>query len=153
MLRKGQRGAALVEFAIIFPLLMVLVFGIIEFGILLYDKAMITNASREGARYGILFAPQAERCDVNNLSAGRIDDIKERVNKYAEDHLISFGPGTTMTITSELVGADVCGSGARLKVTVVYPFHYLIFSNLISLIGGNIAEQLDLTAITVMRME
>ena len=34
-----------------------LLFGIIEFGIILYDKAMITNASREGARAGIVFDP------------------------------------------------------------------------------------------------
>ena len=48
---KCQRGAAAVEFAIVLPLLLVFVFGIIEFGFLLYDKAVITNASREGARY------------------------------------------------------------------------------------------------------
>jgi Flp pilus assembly protein TadG len=33
-----------------------LLFGIIEFGIILYDKAMITNASREGARAGIVYS-------------------------------------------------------------------------------------------------
>ena len=53
--RNDQRGASAVEFALILPVLFVLGFGIIEFSVALYDKAMITNASREGARAGIVF--------------------------------------------------------------------------------------------------
>ena len=49
-----QKGAAAVEFAIVLPLLLMLLFGIIEFSVILYDKAMITNASREGTRAGIV---------------------------------------------------------------------------------------------------
>jgi Flp pilus assembly protein TadG len=51
---QSYRGASAVEFAIILPILILLVFGIIEFSLALYDKAMITNASREGARAGIV---------------------------------------------------------------------------------------------------
>ena len=49
MLRHNQKGAALIEFAIVLPLLLLLVFGAIEFGLLFYNKQVITNASREGA--------------------------------------------------------------------------------------------------------
>ncbi|MEE9495904.1 MAG: TadE/TadG family type IV pilus assembly protein, partial [Desulfobacterales bacterium] len=51
----NQRGTAAIEFAIVLPLLMVLIFGIIEFGLVFYDKAMVTNASREAARAGIVY--------------------------------------------------------------------------------------------------
>ena len=51
---KNQNGAALIEFAIIFPLLVLLVMGAIEFGLLCYNKQVIINASREGARTGII---------------------------------------------------------------------------------------------------
>ena len=40
-----QRGAALVEFTLVVPLLLMILFGIIEFSVLLYDKAVVTNAS------------------------------------------------------------------------------------------------------------
>ena len=53
-LLKNQKGTEVVEFAIVSLLLFLLLFGIIDFGILLYDKAVITNASREGARAGIV---------------------------------------------------------------------------------------------------
>ena len=54
MLIKNQKGAALVEFAIVVPLLILLATGIGEFGLVLYNKQVITNASREGARAGIV---------------------------------------------------------------------------------------------------
>ena len=53
---KNNKGASAVEFALVLPILIVLLFGIVEFGLLMYNKAVITNASREGARDGHLFA-------------------------------------------------------------------------------------------------
>ena len=46
---SSQKGASLVEFALVLPLLMLILLGMIEFGLLLYNKQVITNASREGA--------------------------------------------------------------------------------------------------------
>jgi Flp pilus assembly protein TadG len=49
---RGEGGGVAVEFAIVLPILMLLVFGIIDFGHAWYIKQVVTNASREGARYG-----------------------------------------------------------------------------------------------------
>ena len=49
---RAEPGAVAVEFAIILPVLLLLVFGIIDFGHAWYMKQMVSNASREGARYG-----------------------------------------------------------------------------------------------------
>ncbi|UCE94734.1 MAG: pilus assembly protein, partial [Flavobacteriaceae bacterium] len=78
---EDQRGASAVEFAIILPLLLVFLFGIIEFSIMFYDKAVITNASREGARTGIVF-------DNPRISETQIQSV---VQDYAENRLITFG--------------------------------------------------------------
>jgi Flp pilus assembly protein TadG len=48
----SERGAAIVEFALVLPLLMALVFGIVTSGSALNDKQSLTHAAREGARYG-----------------------------------------------------------------------------------------------------
>ena len=45
--KKNDSGVAAVEFALILPLLMWVLFGIVNYGILLYDQAVITNAARE----------------------------------------------------------------------------------------------------------
>lgn len=48
---KNTRGQALVEFALILPLLLLLMFGIIEFGRAFFQKNITINAAREGARF------------------------------------------------------------------------------------------------------
>ena len=53
---QRQTGAALVEFAIIVTLLLTLAFGIISYGIMMYDQAVLTNAARTGVRAGIVYA-------------------------------------------------------------------------------------------------
>src|SRR5438094_8236089 len=56
MLRRNEAGAAAVEFALVLLPLLLLVFGIIEFGITLYEKQLITQASGVGATAGPLFS-------------------------------------------------------------------------------------------------
>jgi Flp pilus assembly protein TadG len=131
-----QKGVAAVEFAIILPLLIVLVFGIIEFSLLLYDKQVITNASREGARSGIVYR-YPDR--VTNA------EITEVVNAYCSNYLITFGsPNLLTTVTRTGFGA-----GDELTVDVTYDYDFLVLPAFIaSLTGGK-----TLNAVTVMRME
>ena len=135
-----QKGAAAVEFAIILPLLVMLLFGIIEFGIMLYDKAMITNASREGARAGIVFVSDETVAEFNQK-------IFDAVDKYCSGHLITFSEdSTTHNIIAQTTKP---GSGDDLTVIVTYQYDYLVLPNFVTGIVGNI----NLAAETTMRME
>lgn len=132
-----KKGVAAIEFAIILPLLIVLVFGIIEFSLLLYDKQVITNASREGARSGIVYRYPDKVTDV---------EITDVVNTYCSSYLITFGspnaPVTNVTRTG-------FGAGDELTVAVTYDYDFLVLPGFIaSLTGGK-----TLNATTRMRME
>ena len=79
-MRNRQGGAAAIEFAAMLPFLVILAFGIIEFGIMFFNKAVITNASREGARAGItgITNTQIETivknyCNANLINLGAIN--------------------------------------------------------------------------------
>jgi Flp pilus assembly protein TadG len=52
--RAGQSGASAVEFAVLLPLLIMLVFGIIAFGMAFAQELSLSNAARQGARYGVV---------------------------------------------------------------------------------------------------
>lgn len=52
--RMKRRGASAVEFAIVAPVLFLLIFGMIEYGRMIMVQQIITNASREGAREAVL---------------------------------------------------------------------------------------------------
>ena len=66
----GRRGQALVEFAMVMPLLLLLLVGLIEFGRAWNLHQVVTDASREGARHAVLQseADPADRQDsVSNV--------------------------------------------------------------------------------------
>jgi Flp pilus assembly protein TadG len=134
---ESEKGVSAVEFAIVLPVLVLLLVGTMEFSILLYDQAMITNASREGARAGIVFHP-------NRLSDA---EIKAVVDNYCAGHLITFGaaPGPTTNISRAGSGSV----GDPLTVTVNYQYDFLVLPNFMSSLAGGI----NLAGQTVMRME
>lgn len=53
-LRDGSRGQAMVEFAVVAPLLFLLIMGAFEMGRFIFYYEILNNATREGARYGIV---------------------------------------------------------------------------------------------------
>jgi Flp pilus assembly protein TadG len=140
---KDQKGASAVEFALVLPILVIIVFGIIEFSLALYDKAMITNASREGARAGIVYRTEPSSGDYSPLSDAEIANI---VTQYLRNYLITFGgPANAMTTVTR----NGSGVGSELKVSVGYTYTFLVLPNLITNLTGGI----NLAADTVMRME
>ena len=133
---KNQQGVAAVEFALILFPLVLLVFGTIEFSTLLYDKAMITNASREGARAGIVFSdPRIPDGDIVNV-----------VSTYCGDHMISLGADSSVSTTITRAGNT---SGDTLTVRVSYVYNFLVLPNLMT----SLSDGLLLQAETVMRLE
>ena len=69
----GDRGAGVVEFALVLPLLMMLVFGVVQFG-LLYNRQQALHASaREGARLAAL--PSATSAEITQRALDALDGI------------------------------------------------------------------------------
>jgi Flp pilus assembly protein TadG len=145
---KSEKGASAVEFAIVLPLLLAFVFGIIEFGLLLYDKAVITNASREGARTATLFHLDASKQSVL-YPAG---DVITMTQNYCTGRLINFS-GVAPSVT---VSPVTSSSGANYRtVTVSYAYSFLVLPDILTILvpGGTKQGTIPLTAATTMRME
>ncbi len=139
-----EKGVASVEFALILPVLLLMLFLIIEFSIILYDKAVITNASREGARNGIVYSAPP-RISVGAITA--------TVNNYCATNLISFGASTPVTAVPN--GACV-NSGDLLMVDVTYTYSFFAVPNILKFTSGGghtIASGITLTGKTAMRCE
>jgi Flp pilus assembly protein TadG len=67
--RQAQGGAAAVEFAVLLPLLVVLTFGIIEFGLVFNTQLSLTGAAREGARVMAIHNDETAARDATLASA------------------------------------------------------------------------------------
>lgn len=138
---REQSGASLIEFVIVLIPLLILLFASIEFGVAGYNKAMITNASREGARAGIVF-------DASSPPTNRIAnaDISQIVLNYCQNNLITFGPVADPVVAISRAGNE---PGDDLTVAVEYNYGFLILQNLIP--GFN--PTINLGAESIMRME
>jgi len=113
--KKNNSGVAAVEFALILPLLLWVLFGIINYGILLYDQAVITNAAREGARWGSINTTTTINC--TGTATGSADPCQV-ANSYTNANLITFGSSTSSSTTASGAGT----SGNTVTVTVTYTF-------------------------------
>lgn len=134
-----QKGAAAVEFAIVLPLLVLLMGGIIEFGIILYDQQVINNATREGARAAV--NPLPSKLTADAIQQIVVDYCKEN-NKYLT---ITFGTNTFDKTKVDVVGAGG-NFGSDVTVTATYSYQFLL-PKIIKL--GN---TLLLTSTTTMKM-
>jgi len=97
---RRERGSAVVEFALVLPILVMLVFGIVEFGRGYNAKITVTHAAREGARVLALTAdPVAAELAV-------------------------VGAATSLDAGDITVTSSACAPGSPATVTVQYPFTY-----------------------------
>lgn len=141
-LMDDKRGTAAIEFAIILPLLVVFIFGIIEFGLVFYDKAMVTNASREAARAGIVYRDPP-------LTVAEMQSV---VDSYCGGRLISFGGGPSPTTT--VPSGECTNHGDELVVNVAYQYEFLLLPDfLTAFFTGGMPGSIDISAVTRMRCE
>jgi Flp pilus assembly protein TadG len=84
-----QSGASAIEFALILPLVLLLFDAVIEFSMLMYDQAIITHASREAVRAGVV----VKNPKLSNTA------IAALAQNQANAYLISFGNSDTLLVT------------------------------------------------------
>jgi hypothetical protein len=149
-LMRNNKGAAMAELAITLPILLIVLFGIFEFGLIMYDKAVITNASREGARTGIVF-----RSDV---SSGNYDPYTESeiigvVSTYLDNGRRLIPPATypvgySVGLPDGICTGPIAIPRPTLTVVVGYDYHFFILPKFItSLIPIHLVGE------TIMRCE
>lgn len=90
-MRKREDGQATVEFALVIPILILLIFGMMDFGWLFFNKLQINNASREGARYAAI------HWEETNWAA----DTETVVTSFAPDTNVNIVQGPAqVTVTA-----------------------------------------------------
>jgi Flp pilus assembly protein TadG len=133
--RRTQAGTSVVEATIVFPLMLLLVFGIGEFGIAFTQWNSLTNAVREGARTGVVFRSPCDSVAVTSL-------VKTTVENFASSSGIDpVNITTTVSPTCQ-------PTGTSLTVTATLPFNYIALDAL-----AGLAPSTNLTARSVMRSE
>lgn len=113
----GERGNTIVEMALVLPILVLLVFGVVEFGRAYNAQATLTHAAREGVRVLALTGDPGAATAAARNAAGMLD-------------------------TGSLsVATDPCDPGEPTKVQLTYPFSYevpLLGASTVTLTGTGV---------------
>lgn len=105
--RAGERGQAIAEFAIVIPMLFIMIVGLIDVGRMVYINNALAQGAREGARFG---AVQGR----SSTSAGLIsvaDEVRGRMTAVPN-------PAVSVTCDRIITTTTECGTGDVLNVRV-----------------------------------
>ena len=126
----------MVEFVIILPILLMLVFAIVEFGVVFGRWQTLSNAAREGARTAVVFRSS---CVVSTVEA----EVRQRVKDYAAPL------GMTLT-DADIDVSGVCGAAnTSSTVSVTLPYTFKVLPGFAS----KVSPSIDLVGNSVMRNE
>lgn len=128
MIKNNKKGQALVETALVLPIILLILLGIIEFGLIFNSYLVVGNASREGARTAAVGATDTE---IRTL----VGNVATTLN--AAKMTVSISPSQS-----------VRKKGDEVSVTVVYDYNLMT-----PIISAIIPGPLELTSRSVMRVE
>lgn len=128
---RGERGAAMVEFALVLPMLLILVFGIVDFGRAFQSWVTVTNAAREGARLGTV--------------GGTVSAICSRVTDTAG---VS---GASCAVTYP--GGNITGQSVAVKVSYNFAMITPLGTLVSQFFGGSIPNTIPISTTADMRIE
>jgi Flp pilus assembly protein TadG len=117
-LRQDDRGSVAVEMALLIPLLLLILAGIIEFGFAYWEQQVLTSASREGVRAG------AKLINGSYLST---TNIKTLVRSYCVNAGVNV-PTSQISVTEESF-PTVSGTYTMKVVTITRPHSFTLFPN------------------------
>ncbi len=136
---RGELGQGLVEFAIVFPLLVFFLFAIVEAGLGFQRQATLQHAVREGARYGAL----RDNADVGAYVQQRTSDQSHGLVEL-NDVVICF---------TDMDGDTQIGAGDAIDVQVIYAYQPSFLKSAAGLFGAIVPSSFTIDVTGSARLE
>lgn len=140
--RHRESGVSMLEFSLTLPILLMIMFGMIEYGVAFYDKTVITNASRVAARIGMINTSTSLTA-LNALVGSTFN-----TTYWNNVGLITFGATSTPAVALSRTH-DPGQSLDLVTATVTYEYKGLLLGGLF----GSSAPDLSLAASTTMESQ
>ncbi len=144
-----RRGQSLVEFALVFPIFMLMLVAIFDFGLGLYSQMTVINAAREGARVGIVDPTNTNAIQDQVLAMATALDSNNLTSTVACRHPDSNGVET-------VIGCVDAVTGDIIEVRVDYDYHMILpLAGLLRLVSGSgqTTNAIPLSSSVWMRIE
>lgn len=120
--RQHCRGLAVVELAIVLPVFLMLLFGIIDFARMFFVQITLQHAMREGGRFGVTGSQLADPVDPHNFQS-RLDSIKRVVREAAVG--VVMNPADIHVTSASGLPNDAGGPGDTFTISMNYRFQFI----------------------------
>ena len=138
---RGERGAEIIEMALVTPIFLIIIAAMFDFGFLFRNWEVATNAAREGARIGLL---PAYKCDGSTV------DIKNRVDAYMASAGFNAAAYVVKQKNTPVVTAAGTFNACVVSVEITQPMPML---STFGALFGDAFGSVPLRATSVMRTE
>ncbi|OFW12778.1 MAG: hypothetical protein A3F70_09640 [Acidobacteria bacterium RIFCSPLOWO2_12_FULL_67_14] len=140
---RDERGQALIETALTFPLVLLLSISVFEFGRAFQHWQVVTNAAREGARLAVL--------------PGVTDEaVLARVQAYLEAGQLAGADAASVDIVNnDEISIGEAATASASTVTVQYPYQFIVLQPIVQLVVSDslVGAPITMTASATMRNE
>jgi Flp pilus assembly protein TadG len=138
---NGERGQSLVEFSLILPVFLLLLFAMVDYGRAYYSWLVVTNAAREGAR------ASAVRSDTATVNSKVYSSF---CSTWPSTSNCGLEPGKVSVVPSNVQGTR----GTETTVKVTYNFSFVTpIGGIVSLVSGGSLATPTINATASMRLE
>lgn len=146
----SRRGAVTVEAALVTPMLVTMLFGIIEFGFIFKDLLMLHQAAREGVRVAAIGATTTE---INNRVQESVGDLSLTQDEIVAEFRTYNSGWSDWGTLGDFEGENDAPQNAQIRVTINYD-HALVCGSFFGRFTGDPgATSLPLTSSMVMSRE
>ena len=145
---RNDGGQALVEFALVLPILMMIAIGILEFGRAWNTYQVITDAAREGARNVVVAGSTATGASVTQIVNDALTRARLNTATLSTTNPCPTGPATAPTVCLTGLGA---ATGTPASVQIRYPYRFTFLGRLLDWTTGQ--SNITLRTTFVMRNE
>ena len=127
---RGEEGQDIVEFALVLPILMIVLFGIIDFGWIFYSTAMVGNAAREGARFAVM------NYEGSVSTPGDLTTLTNQVELNVQTSLPAYLKNSFSALDVQ-VDEGITASSADPCINVTVKSNIKLFTPVVSTITGS----------------
>jgi len=149
---RGERGQAVIELALTLPLLLLIVMGVFDFGLMFQRFEVVTNAAREGARVGILPSYTTGDASQRALDYLTVGGVNGGSHTCGGAVVAGTRCATAAVAPTTITGTVPAVTVNQITVIVEYDHQHVFVGPIMNLFGGSLGTT-RLRAVSTMRVE
>jgi Flp pilus assembly protein TadG len=151
---RSEQGQAIIELALTLPLLLLIVLGVFDFGLMFQKYEVVTNAAREGARVGVLPDYTTTDAQLRALDYLAVGGLTGPVRPTCGGVLLKNTRCVSAVVSNTVItGSSPPRTVDQVTVTVEFDYEYGFVGPLMNVFGGGTLGVSRLRSVCTMRME